>query len=448
MQSICIVDEDEKRLEVLRKQLINNYRVSAYLSGEQLNEHLIGEEKPDLILLSYTLTDENSVELLRTLQKREDAKRIPVIVMTDSLEPAMEGECMEAGAEDFLPRPLNFQIAHSRIDRIIELNTLKEELQEALKDPLTGMCNRNYAENQINAYLKDHQIGAYFMIDLDNFKQVNDAFGHVAGDNILKEVADILVRAVGKDGIACRMGGDEFSLFFYRENSRARLSKIAVNILNEYNRMAVENDSITGTSLSIGISIAGKDGKDYAELYNAADKALYFSKRNGKNSYYFYGKAVNLNQEDDHETAVDIHQLERLIQDRKSFAGSYQVDYKEFQRIYNFIERCVERTHQKAQLMLVSLQDNHPDRVSQELLESEIQNLEDSIVHSLRRNDVSTRYSNRQILVVLIDIDEDKMNIVRNRISENYKESRKNDCYTIAFEQMPIERNLRRMRSC
>lgn len=183
-------------------------------------------------------------------------------------------------------------------------------------------------------------------------------------------------------------------------------------------------------------------------MYNAADKALYFSKRNGKNSYYFYGKAVNLDQEDNHETVVDIHQLERLIQDRKSFAGSYQVDYKEFQRIYNFIERCVERTHQKAQLMLVSLQDNHSDRVSQELLESEIQNLEDSIVRSLRRNDVSTRYSNRQILVVLIDIDGNKMNIVRNRISENYKESRKNDCYTIAFEQMPIERSVRRVRGC
>ncbi|MCH5343950.1 MAG: diguanylate cyclase [Acetatifactor sp.] len=155
-----------------------------------MNGHLIGEEKPDLILLSQTLTGENSVELLRNLQKREDAKRIPVIVMTDSLEPSVEGECLEAGAEDFLSRPLNFQIAHSRIDRIIELNCLKEELQEALKDPLTGMCNRSYAENQISAYLKDHKIGAYFMIDLDNFKQVNDAFGHVAGD--------------------------EFSLFFYR----------------------------------------------------------------------------------------------------------------------------------------------------------------------------------------------------------------------------------------
>ena len=439
MQNICIADEDKHRLETLKKQLKNDYKVSAFLSGEHLNDYLIGEEKPDMVLISYTLTDENSVELVRNLRKQENARKIPVIMMTDGLTTAVEKECLEAGVEDFLSRPLNFQIVHSRIDRIIEINSLRKELREAMKDPLTGMCNRSYAENQINTYLKDHKMGAYFMIDLDNFKHANDAFGHVAGDNILKDVAQLLIRTADNNGIACRMGGDEFSLFFYRERSRSRLAKIAVNILNNYNRMAVENDSMNGTSLSIGISIAGKDGKDYAELYNAADKALYSSKRSGKNSYHFYSKEVNLNQEDDHDAVVDIHQLKRLIQDRKGFAGSYQVDYNEFQRIYNFIERCVERTHQKAQLMLVSLRNSRPVGASQELLESEIQNLEEAIVHSLRRNDVSTRYSNRQILVVLIDIDEDDTNIVRERISENYEKSRKSDCCTIAFEQMPIK---------
>lgn len=439
MQNICIVDEDKKRLETLRKQLKNDYKVSAFLSGGQLNEYLNSGDKPDMILLSYTLTDENSVELVRDLRKQENSREIPVIMMMDGLKDAVEMECLEAGVEDFLYRPLNFQIVYSRINRIIEVNSLKEELQEAMKDPLTGMCNRSYAENQISTYLKEHKMGAYFMIDLDNFKQANDAFGHVAGDKILKDVAQLLICTVDNNGIACRMGGDEFSLFFYREHNRSHLAKIAVNILNMYNRIAVENDSMTGTSLSIGISIAGKDGKDYAELYNAADKALYFSKRNGKNSYHFYSKGANLNQDDDHEAVVDIHQLKRLIQDRKGFAGSYQVDYKEFQRIYNFIERCVERTHQKAQLMLVSLRNNHPDGASQKLLEPEIQNLEEAIVHSLRRNDVCTRYSNRQILVVLIDITEDNTNIVRDRICENYKKSRKSDCYTIAFEQMPIK---------
>lgn len=439
MQSICIVDEEKKRLETLEKQLRNHYQVSVLSSGGQLMEYLNSGEKTDLILLSYTLADQSSVELLRNLRKREQLGEIPVIMMTDGPDPAVEVECLEAGAEDLLPRPLNLQIVHSRIDRIMEVNALKEELQEALKDPLTGMYNRSFAEKQIISCLKERKAGAFLMIDLDNFKHVNDAFGHVAGDNTLQYVAEILNRAVGNDGIACRMGGDEFSVFFYRIGSRAQLSKIAVNILNEYNRTAVENDSMTGTSLSIGIAIVGKDGDDYGELYNAADKALYFSKRNGKNSYCFYSKSVNLNQEDDHDAVVDIHQLERLIQDRKKFAGSYQVDYNEFQRIYNFIGRCVERTHQKAQLMLVSLRDTQPGGASPEILESEIQNLEDSIVRSLRRNDVSTRYSNRQILVVLIDIDENNMNIVKGRISSNYEKARKSDCYSVAFEQMPIE---------
>ncbi len=439
MRSICIADEDVRRLEALEKQLRNHYRVIPFHFGADLTSYLSGGEEPDLILLGYTLADQSGVELLRRLRQQEHTREIPVIMLIDGRVPSVEVECMEAGAEDILQEPLNFRIAFSRIDRVLENHALRQELQEAMKDPLTGINNRSYAEKQITACLSECRTGAYLMIDLDNFKHVNDAFGHTAGDEALKLVANILLQAVKNDGIVCRMGGDEFAIFFYWMSDRSQLARAAVDILNEYNLAAVKNDSMTGTSLSIGIAIAGKDGNSYEELYNAADKALYFSKRNGKNSYYFYSRGVNLNQEDDHEAVVDIHQLERLIQDRKNFAGSYQVDYKEFQRIYNFIERCVERTHQKAQLMLVSLKGNHPDGDSQELLEQEIQNLEDAIVHSLRRNDVSTRYSNRQILVVLIDIDEDNTNIVRKRICENYAALQKCDCYYAAFEQMPIE---------
>ncbi len=442
MHRIIIVDHDKDTLELLSGILNTDYEVETLCSGEDLILRLNREEPPDLILLSHSLPEQEGIEVLRKLHGPGAVRPIPVIMLTEGTEGRPEVECIRAGAQDYISKPFFPELVRSRVDSQIQLGILKEELrrarQEALRDPLTGMYNRAYAESHIREYLQDCKGGAYFMMDLDNFKHVNDAYGHTAGDKALQYVAGILTDTVGSHGIVCRMGGDEFSLFLHSESDRGRIAKIAVNILNEYNRIAVENDSMAGTSLSIGIAIVGKDGNSCQELYNAADKALYFSKRNGKNSYYFYSKGVT--QEDDcHDSVVDIQQLERLIQDRKKFAGAYQVDYNEFHRIYNFIERCVERTHQKAQLMLVSLWERDGENGSLKLLEEEVQNLEDAVVRSLRRNDVSTRYSNRQILVVLIDIDEKNVGIVRSRICDHYHETKKTDCYMVRFEEMPIE---------
>lgn len=438
MRRIIIVDDDTSNLEILSDIFQKDCQVQIYKTGTQFMQNLDQANMPDLLLMSYSLPDQKGSEILRRLRRNESMREIPVVMLMKEQERMAEPECMEAGAEDFFIKPLVAEIVRSRVDRILELSALREELEEALKDPLTGMYNRSYAEKQVKAYLAEHEMGAYFMIDLDNFKHVNDVYGHVAGDCTLRYVADILVRTVGSNGIACRMGGDEFSLFFYKYKNRKQLAGMALDILNEYNRTAVENDNMTGTSLSIGISLVGKDGTTYEELYNAADKALYFSKRNGKNSYYFYSSRVSA-EDDCHESVVDIYQLERLIQDRKNFAGSYQVNYKEFQRIYNFIQRCVERTHQKAQLMLVSLKKSGDDGEVLEIPEAEIQNLEHAIVNSLRRNDVSTHYGNCQFLVVLIDMDEGNMNIVRGRICEHYAKLQKDGCYNVVFEQMPIE---------
>lgn len=320
--------------------------------------------------------------------------------------------------------------------KVLEANN-KTVKREAMKDSLTGLYNREYAEKYVNMHLQENQHCAYFMIDLDNFKQVNDRYGHIAGDYALKNVANMLSEMARNIGIACRMGGDEFSLFVNHDIGRNELHRLAASMLEEYDRVKVGNESIAETSLSLGIALAPEDGKSYQELYNAADKALYLSKRGGKNRYCFYNEGEPTETEEK-DNIMDLHQLKEIMQIGTSRKGSYKVPYKDFQRIYNFILRCVERNQQTAQLLLFSVKAHDRGWDSPDALEEEVKALELAIVNSLRRNDVSTRYSSSQILVVLVDSKEEYVDKIVQRILDNYEALQRHTQYEITTEIMSL----------
>ena len=320
--------------------------------------------------------------------------------------------------------------------KVLEANN-KTVKREAMKDSLTGLYNREYAEKYVNMHLQENQHCAYFMIDLDNFKQVNDRYGHIAGDYALKNIANMLSETARNIGIACRMGGDEFSLFVNRDIGRNELHRLAASMLEEYDRVKVGNESIAETSLSLGIALAPEDGKSYQELYNAADKALYLSKRGGKNRYCFYNEGEPTETEEK-DNIMDLHQLKEIMQIGTSRKGSYKVPYKDFQRIYNFILRCVERNQQTAQLLLFSVKAHDRGWDSPDALEEEVKALELAIVNSLRRNDVSTRYSSSQILVVLVDSKEEYVDKIVQRILDNYEALQRHTQYEITTEIMSL----------
>lgn len=321
--------------------------------------------------------------------------------------------------------------------RVMEENN-RAVKREAMKDSLTGIYNRSYAEKHINSFLRRKHEGACIMLDVDNFKQVNDRFGHVAGDDVLKKVSDMLTEVTKDKGIVCRMGGDEFLLFLYDAEDKSKLRDLAVFMLKEYESFKQGNDNIVDTSLSIGIALAPEDGVTYLDLYNAADKALYFSKRAGKNRYCFHNEAV-ASEADERDMVIDIQQIKEMMHNDSQSRGSYQVPYGEFQRIYNFITRCVERNHKSAELLLLSLGSDVKGWNSPKELEIEMDNLERTVINSLRRNDVCTRYSNSQMLVVLVGIKEENMDLVMHRILKKYKNLQVYPQYEVNIETMLIK---------
>lgn len=166
---------------------------------------------------------------------------------------------------------------------------LMEKLRESsLKDPLTGLYNRRYLEQTLGReLLRVHRSGKSLcvaMLDIDNFKKVNDSYGHGTGDDVLKTISSIINNFRFGSDIVCRYGGEEFVIVLADINPNTA-SEILAHLRAEISntKILVENGSSIYVTVSIGYSFYPIDGRDQNTLISAADKALYSAKRTGKN---------------------------------------------------------------------------------------------------------------------------------------------------------------------
>lgn len=181
-------------------------------------------------------------------------------------------------------------IAFVCIKNIDHLKRRQLELEyKAERDPLTGLYNKEITEKLIDEDLlakQNHGKSILFMIDVDNFKAINDNLSHVYGDAVLCELADKLKKIFRADDIVGRIGGDEYVAYMKNCNSINKAKEKAEEILREFqithNGLNEEGYSISG---SVGISTYPKDGQSFIELYKSASAALYQAKGQGKNAY-------------------------------------------------------------------------------------------------------------------------------------------------------------------
>lgn len=296
--------------------------------------------------------------------------------------------------------------------------------QKTMVDSLTGLYNRNYAQNRIGELLSSGHKGTLFMIDLDNFKQINDTYGHIVGDKTLQLFAEILRKNSRDNDVLCRLGGDEFVAFYTDMTEKENALHKAQNILNMFCDRTMRIGYSNAATVSIGISQYPDDGKDFQTLYQNADKSLYYIKNNGKNSYHLFQEDQVVSEK--YNTNADLNNVRQMIEeDMNDASGSLQVAYDEFRKIYDFISRYVKRNHQLVQTLLFTLRgsDNgYPDASS---LENAIDALKTSVITSLRASDVGTKYSSSQYIVILMDTNLDNGKMVAQRVVEKF-----HDIYT------------------
>jgi diguanylate cyclase (GGDEF)-like protein len=188
-------------------------------------------------------------------------------------------------------------IAHIIIGKTTNIDEEKKEkeklVQKTLLDPLTGLYNQSAAREKIETYLeycnheKTNDIHGLMIIDIDNFKQINDQWGHLYGDTVLEVFTSDLSKLFASTDIVGRIGGDEFIVFFKSLKNTEHLGSAAKAVLSMTKDKLTELKS-GGISVSIGTAIFPDHGKTYAKLFMNADIALYKAKQNGKNNYVMY----------------------------------------------------------------------------------------------------------------------------------------------------------------
>lgn len=424
---ILIVDDVTTNLKCAAEVLQDQYKLSMAKSGAQAINFL-QKAKPDLILLDIRMPEMDGYQTLEIIKSNPETANIPVVFLTVDDQRESEIKGLKMGAMDFILKPFEPGVMLSRIDKILQIEDLRKNLSiSARKDVLTGLWNRKHIEDEIERYLASgDEKGVFFIFDVDNFKSVNDSYGHIMGDAVLVRFADILQHSVGPRDVVARIGGDEFVAFLKGDYSPEEIRDYCTMVIERMENDVSESvNKDVELSVSIGVAIAPEDGTDYTSLCSKADKALYHVKQNGKNNYHFFRiqKDSPINEQRNIENhTVDMEKLQQVVSERNRVEGAYRVEYDGFKHIYQFVSRSMGRTGQDVQMALFTLNYIKNRGISPEILNEAMKELERAIVVSLRQGDVTTQYSSFQYVVLLMNASPENGERIAQRICHTWQE--------------------------
>ncbi len=293
-RTILIVDDELDTLMVL-KEFLEEKQFNVVSSNKPTKAiSIIENENIDLVIADLKMPEMDGIELTKEILSFNS--EIPVIIMTAyaSIESAIES--IKAGATDFITKPFKFDHTLIVVNKALERRVLTQLAKKSAyyrklsqTDELTGLFNLRSFRKVLEEHIKEHvRLGkalSLMMADIDDFKRVNDTFGHQSGDKVLAEIATILKKSVRGCDFLARYGGEEFAVILPETGKRAAL-KVGQRILEEienHSFKSKEDEVIGNISITVGLATFPRDGKTYQKLLSSSDKALYKGKDMGKN---------------------------------------------------------------------------------------------------------------------------------------------------------------------
>jgi two-component system, cell cycle response regulator len=311
---ILVVDDHEDNIELLRARLEARGYIVEGASDGQAALDAVERSCPDLILLDVMMPKMDGMEVVRRLKAKRESKElpfIPVIMQTalDSTENKVEG--LDAGADDYITKPINFAELEARVNSLLRIKKLQSDLAAAnvelaaskgelselndklrrisLTDGLTDIDNRRSLEVRLAEMwqhsMRLHEPIALIMCDIDKFKSVNDNYGHQAGDSVLKDVAQLLKSEAREIDRVGRYGGEEFLLILPGTVLDAAVTDAQrLRAKVEGHKFLLPDGRKIDRTISCGVAAWPHPRvKDQEELLRAADDALYVAKETGRN---------------------------------------------------------------------------------------------------------------------------------------------------------------------
>ena len=292
-QRILVIDDNPEIIRVLTHLLSDCAEISFATSGNR-GLVLASQLNPDLILLDMELPDTNGLALFYLFKADPMLTNIPVLFVTGGDSTELEVAVLEAGAVDYLTKPLHPQIVRARVCTQLALKKQTELLREMVNlDGLTGVFNRRYFDMTLEQEIaRQRRTGGYLsvaMVDVDHFKNYNDSLGHQQGDTCLRTIAQALRTAMRRPGeTLTRYGGEEFGVIA-PDVGLQDATYLGNWMLDKINELALPHPSSNTAEIvtvSIGIAIGVPTAEHNAHHFIAvADRALYAAKQAGRNRH-------------------------------------------------------------------------------------------------------------------------------------------------------------------
>ena len=285
--SALVVDDSTTQLRLIADRLRRlQLNVHTATSGSEALEIL--EETPSirLAVLDYIMPDMDGIQLLKQIRGTHGPDSLAVMGLSSSQDPTNMARFLKFGANDFMSKTCSPEEFMLRVGQNLDMIDRITELTEAAnRDPLTGMRNRRYLFDRGNlafqTYQNDGCPTTVALIDIDDFKSINDHFGHEAGDMVIKQLANELRFSCASDTIAFRLGGDEFCLLMPGCDEQTALAEIKA-FHEHFSKCDLRyNGKTIPVTLSIGVSTGHEADLDAA--LRAADARMYEAKNQGRN---------------------------------------------------------------------------------------------------------------------------------------------------------------------
>lgn len=243
----------------------------------------------DVVLLSLSLDGGDALRLASRLRAQASTRDVPVLLVADPGQRGLVLRGFDLGANDHVIRPVDANELRARVRNQIRRKRYQERLRAdldrslemAVTDPLTGLRNRRYVRRHLEGVLRNSG-AAVLLIDVDRFKSVNDTYGHAAGDDVLREVAERVRGHLRAADVVARYGGEEFLVVMSGATAEDG-QLVAERLRSAISTVPIQADGRTlSVTASVGVA-AGEMGALSDEVVSAADAALYRAKNNGRN---------------------------------------------------------------------------------------------------------------------------------------------------------------------
>jgi two-component system cell cycle response regulator len=287
--NILLIDEDPLQIRLIEKSL-HPAKINIFDFDKNIEEYL--NENLDIVIVNTELSSCDALRICAKILNNPTTRNIPILSLIEEDDHEMAVKALDLGISDYIIVPINQDEIKARVITQIR----RKKFQDALKynlvnninlaqiDSLTGIYNRHHFNEKAAEALKNYNELSLIMIDLDYFKTINDTYGHLVGDEVLKQTAQRIKQSLRSKDLFARFGGEEFILLLPETDSNNAYS-ISERIRKAIESQPYQTDSIKETiSNTASFGIASFKNKDSLEtLINRADQALYRAKAQGRN---------------------------------------------------------------------------------------------------------------------------------------------------------------------